>query len=171
MNAISATLQGQIATGQIPLIAGNSVLAYMLGWGGAQLGAQQTAKGETYQFDGTNWNLIPAPIAAAAPPAGQPGQLSALALKVLTAAGGKGPQDATAANFNVNQWNYYWAVTSGTPAPSQTLEADASKLISFNQYLADRTSAGLGISGYRGLGARPRTMWGAKRINYQRRVA
>jgi hypothetical protein len=60
MNAISGTLDPQIQAGQIPQIAGGSVLAYMLGWGNASAGQSQTVYGETYTFDGTNWNLQPA---------------------------------------------------------------------------------------------------------------
>jgi hypothetical protein len=57
MNSINAQLQTELGAGQIPTINGDSVLAYMLGWGGAAGGASKTVLGDTYTFDGTNWNL------------------------------------------------------------------------------------------------------------------
>ena len=70
MTAINAALQTELQGGQIPTIAGNSVLAYMLGWGGASAGATQTVLGDSYSFDGTNWHLT----------SGGMGHLSAAAL-------------------------------------------------------------------------------------------
>jgi hypothetical protein len=59
--ALNPQLSTNLAGGQIPVIAGNSVLAYMLGWGGQASGATETTAAatggnETYTFDGTNWN-------------------------------------------------------------------------------------------------------------------
>lgn len=58
MNAIQAQLVTELQGGQIPSIAGDSVLAYMLGWGGQSMGKMESVAGETYTFDGTDWNLI-----------------------------------------------------------------------------------------------------------------
>lgn len=60
MQAINSAVDQNIQGGQVPVIAGNSVLSFMLGWGGASAGASKQAFGETYNFDGTNWNLQPA---------------------------------------------------------------------------------------------------------------
>jgi hypothetical protein len=57
MQAIHDQLVTEFDAGQIPQIAGDSVLAYMLSWGGQPNGATETIAGETYTFDGTNWNL------------------------------------------------------------------------------------------------------------------
>jgi hypothetical protein len=64
INAIHDQLVTELQGGQIPQIAGGSVLAYMLGWGGAAAGAVQTVLGDTYKFDGSNWNLASAASSA-----------------------------------------------------------------------------------------------------------
>jgi hypothetical protein len=58
INSIHDQLVTELQGGQIPQIGGGSVLAYMLGWGGAASGATQTVLGDTYKFDGSNWNLV-----------------------------------------------------------------------------------------------------------------
>ena len=63
MNAIDSQLQSELSTGIIPTINGDSVLAYMLGWGAQKVGATETVLGHTYAFDGTNWNLGKTPVA------------------------------------------------------------------------------------------------------------
>ena len=57
MQAINAQVDQELQAGQVPQIGGNSVLAYMLSWGGATKGATKTVYGLLYTFDGTNWNL------------------------------------------------------------------------------------------------------------------
>jgi hypothetical protein len=58
MNAINAALQTEIQAAQVPVIAGDSVLAFMLGWGGQPSGAMETVLGENYSYDGSNWHLV-----------------------------------------------------------------------------------------------------------------
>lgn len=60
ITGLNPQLSTNLGQGQIQQINGNSVLAYMLGWGGATAGQTQTTGGDTYTFDGTNWNLQPA---------------------------------------------------------------------------------------------------------------
>jgi len=105
MKAISGTLNAQIQAGQIPQIAGGSVLAYMLGWGGASPGATKTQSGETYAYDGANWNLQQAPSSAAAmTTASTPAVVSAKALSdalnAWATANGYPPP------LTVSQWNW-----------------------------------------------------------------
>jgi hypothetical protein len=70
MQALSGQLNQEIQAGQVQQILGTSVLAYMLGWGGASAGQSKSTQGQTYTFDGTNWNLqAPAPAATPATPA------------------------------------------------------------------------------------------------------
>ncbi len=57
MDCVQATLDQELSSGSITQILGTSVLAYMLGWGGASAGQTQSTSGYTYKFDGTNWNL------------------------------------------------------------------------------------------------------------------
>ena len=57
MQGVQAQLNTNLQTGLIPQITGNSVLAFMLGWGGLPSGTSRSTLGETYIFDGTNWNL------------------------------------------------------------------------------------------------------------------
>jgi hypothetical protein len=57
MQAINTQVDAELQAGQVPQIGGNSVLAYMLSWGGAAQGTIKTVYGLTYNFDGTNWNL------------------------------------------------------------------------------------------------------------------
>ena len=57
INAVHDQLVTNFDAGQIPVIGGGSVLAFMLGWGGQASSATETVAGETYIFDGTNWNL------------------------------------------------------------------------------------------------------------------
>jgi hypothetical protein len=57
MQAINAGIDAAIQSGSVPQIAGNSVLAFMLGWGGLPAQTSRTTSGQTYIFDGTNWNL------------------------------------------------------------------------------------------------------------------
>lgn len=57
MQNIHDALVTELQGGQIPTIAGNSVLAYMLGWGGVPAGTSRTTVGDTYVYDGANWNL------------------------------------------------------------------------------------------------------------------
>jgi hypothetical protein len=57
MDCVQATLDQELSAGSITQILGTSVLAYMLGWGGAKAGATQSTSGWTYKFDGTNWNI------------------------------------------------------------------------------------------------------------------
>jgi len=57
ITGVAPQLDTNLQSGQIPTIAGDSVLAFMLGWGAQAAGASETALGETYIFDGTNWNL------------------------------------------------------------------------------------------------------------------
>jgi hypothetical protein len=57
MQAISAQVDQELQAGQIAQIAGGSVLAYMLGWGGGTKGNSKSVYGLTYNYDGTNWNL------------------------------------------------------------------------------------------------------------------
>jgi hypothetical protein len=61
IQALNPQLASNLAGGQIATIAGNSVLAYMLGWGGQAAGATETTAAATggneiYTYDGTNWN-------------------------------------------------------------------------------------------------------------------
>jgi hypothetical protein len=71
MTSIHDQLVSMIQAGQVPAIDGNSVTAYMLGWGGAASGSSQTILGQTYNFDGINWDLqqqaplVPVPAEAA----------------------------------------------------------------------------------------------------------
>jgi len=60
MQAINAGIDAAIKSGTVPTIAGNSVLAFMLGWGAQAAQTSRTTAGQTYIFDGTNWNLQPA---------------------------------------------------------------------------------------------------------------
>ncbi len=61
MAAINSQVDANLQAGIIPIIGGNSVLAYELGWGGAAKGVSETVLGQTYTFDGTNWNHVGAP--------------------------------------------------------------------------------------------------------------
>ena len=60
MQAINAGIDAAIQAGTVPMIGGNSVLAFMLGWGSQVAKSSRTISGQTYIFDGTNWNLQPA---------------------------------------------------------------------------------------------------------------
>ena len=62
MQAINAGIDAAIQSGTVPTIAGNSVLAFMLGWGAQAAQTSRTTAGQTYIFDGTNWNLQPAVV-------------------------------------------------------------------------------------------------------------
>jgi nucleoid-associated protein YgaU len=55
MDDIHDQLVSMIQNGQVPTIDGGSVTAYMLGWGSS--GGTQTVLGQTYNFDGSNWQL------------------------------------------------------------------------------------------------------------------
>jgi hypothetical protein len=57
MVSVQAGLDSALSSGTISQIAGNSVLAFMLGWGGLPAQTSRTSSGQTYIFDGTNWNL------------------------------------------------------------------------------------------------------------------
>ena len=57
MSGVSSQLNANIQSGTIPQILGNSVLAFMLGWGAQAANTSKTIFGQTYIFDGTNWNL------------------------------------------------------------------------------------------------------------------
>ncbi len=67
MTGIHDALVSLIQSGSVSNINGNSVTAYMLGWGGAASGTSQTILGQTYTFDGANWNLQVQTPAIAAP--------------------------------------------------------------------------------------------------------
>lgn len=130
MNAISSTLQSQIAAGQIPQIAGNSVLAYMLGWGGLAAGTSKTTSGETYVFDGTNWNL--GAVAPSTPATTQTATVTKKALSdALTA---WATSNGYGAQLSVSQWNWILnnRVAPGT-APEMTGPANP---ISSKDYVA-----------------------------------
>ena len=55
MTGVHDELVSLIQSGQVPTIDGGSVTAYMLSWGG--LNTAQTVLGQTYTFDGSNWQL------------------------------------------------------------------------------------------------------------------
>jgi hypothetical protein len=60
-SALNSAVDALLGSGQVKTIAGNSDLAYMLGWGGGTKGQSKTYGQYTYNFDGTNWVLgIPA---------------------------------------------------------------------------------------------------------------
>lgn len=57
IQAIDSGVISALNAGQIPTIGGGSVLAYMLGWGGASPGQVKSAGGYNYSYDGANWQL------------------------------------------------------------------------------------------------------------------
>lgn len=70
---------------------------------------------------------------------------SALATKVLTAAGGAAKQ------LTADQWNYYWSQVSGVKQSTDLFPAgNRGALLSFAQYIAARQAKNLGISGWQG---------------------
>lgn len=167
MSSISQTLMPQLKAGQIPSIGGESVLAYMLGWGGLPAGTSKTVSGETYMYDGTNWNLQPA-MAAATPaiPTFTPTS-SSLSTNLLNwaKANGYGSQ------LSVSQWNWILnnAVVPGTRAeltgPGTPIDAAAYVQLLANDpnYDSSSITPHFGMQGYRS-----RTMSRAHRINYVR---
>lgn len=97
LTAISPTLTAQIGAGIIPYIAGNSVLAYMLSWGGAKAGDTKTASGQQYVFDGVNWNLKPTAAT----------QTATVTLKALSdALNGWATANGYPPPLSVSQWNW-----------------------------------------------------------------
>lgn len=110
---IQSQLNQAFAGGQIPTIGGGSVLAYMLGWGGAASGSVQTVSGETYKFDGTNWTLQARSTGGAAPPAVTKAALS-VALATWATKNGYG------STLNMSQWNYILAALVPGAAPLMT---------------------------------------------------
>jgi hypothetical protein len=68
INAINAQLVSALQAGQIPVIAENSVLNYMLGWGVGASGATKSLYGYAYVSDGANWHMQAAAPAAASVP-------------------------------------------------------------------------------------------------------
>jgi hypothetical protein len=134
MNAISSTLQSQIAAGQIPQIAGNSVLAYMLGWGGLPTGTSKTASGETYVFDGTNWNLQTGAVS------GPPASDLAKTLENASRAYG-GPL------LTVSQWNWVMNNITNPGSVAAQLPQFGDTPIDAASYVRARTASGAGMSG------------------------
>jgi hypothetical protein len=126
MKAIGATLNPQIAAGQIPQIAGGSVLAYMLGWGGASTGASKTTSGETYTFDGANWNLQ-ASAPAPAPPTVTKKALSDALSAWAVANGYPGPR-------TVSEWN--WILNNRVVPGTQAEMSGPANPISAKDYVA-----------------------------------
>jgi hypothetical protein len=60
IQGLNPQLANNLDASQIPQINGNSVLAFMLGWGaGEPVGTNHTVPNTSlvYAFDGTNWNL------------------------------------------------------------------------------------------------------------------
>jgi hypothetical protein len=55
--ALNAQLDTELQNGQVKTIAGNSFASFNLGWGNGVKGATKSIYGQTYTFDGTNWNL------------------------------------------------------------------------------------------------------------------
>lgn len=159
MNSISQTLMPQLKAGQIPTIGGGSVLAYMLGWGGLPAGTSKTVSGETYVYDGSNWNLQPA-MAATAPATPS---LPALSAALQKAAG--------ANSFTVSQWNWFLTnrVNPGAPdlmtGPANPIDAATYVGLINQDPTYDRSSIKTyGLSGHR-------TMTRARRMNYVRNPA
>jgi len=58
MESISNTWIAKIAAGEVTNIASNSVLAYMLGWGGLQEGETRVVSGITYQLNTGTWIML-----------------------------------------------------------------------------------------------------------------
>jgi hypothetical protein len=174
MNSISATINQQIQAGQIPTIAGGSVLAYMLGWGGLPSGTSKTVSGETYLFDGSNWNLQPAATgttsttSSTSSTAVTPQKLS-YALNLWAVAHGYAQQ------MNMSQWNYGLNAINQGGAPPVMTDPYNGGIMTAMQYVAALTadpkyksnlpsiSKNFGLSGY-GMGHRVMTR--AHRINY-----
>lgn len=190
MNAIGATINQQIAAGQIPSIAGGSVLAYMLGWGGLPAGTSKTASLETYTFDGSNWILQPQkvqhrPINNQLCPDGslyRPGatmadwcptaaatQLQKLsyALNLWAVSHGNAQQ------MNMSQWNYILNSINKGGAPPVMTDPYSGGIMTADQYVSalkgdpsyasnlPSISQNFGLAAYR-----PRTMSRAYRFNY-----
>jgi hypothetical protein len=52
-------INAEFDSGTFGQIAGNSVLAALLGFKPVAVGAAEIVQGQNYIFDGTNWNLVP----------------------------------------------------------------------------------------------------------------
>jgi len=76
------------------------------------------------------------------PPSGlTPDQYCAVAQKALAAAGGPGTA------HTADDWNYYWSAASGVTQTADLFPSgNRSALMSWNDYLAARTAAGIGVS-------------------------
>ncbi len=62
MNAISQRLNVELWEGRVKFFAGDSVVAYMLGWGEGRKGELRPIFNKfTFSFDGKNWNLTEIP--------------------------------------------------------------------------------------------------------------
>lgn len=155
MTSISQTLTPQLDAGQIPLIGGNSVLAYMLGWGNQPSGAIEQIPGTnySYQFTGSSWILVQ-PSASSTAGTSSSKQVLSYALNLWANANNYPSQ------MNMSQWNYILNVVVPGGAPPVMTDPYQGGVMTAAQYvqalLADPTytnnvaaiAANFGMSGF-----------------------